>query len=110
MHTDKSKSEAQRTTVQVLKPKPEDQSHTNLRGKLRDLFEKRDLLISKDPPRRRIQNKITLLTDQIVDGIIKLDEPSIFLNSWPQFRMLCLCGHETGRYDMFEKGMKLFKE
>ena len=92
--------------------KPEDESHTKLRGKLQVLYEKRDLLISKDPSIRRIkiQNKISLLTDQIVDGIIELDEPSIFLNSWLQFKMLYLSGHETGRSDMFEKGKRLFKE
>ena len=90
----------------------EEDSLKNLRSELQELMKKRDLLILKDPSKEKIkiQKKITLLTNQIVDGIIKLDEPSVFLTSWLHFKMLCLSGYWSGRSDLFEKGMKLFKD
>ena len=90
----------------------EEDSLKNLRSELQEFMNKRDLLRLKDPSIKKIkiQKKITLLSNQIVDGIIKLDEPSVFLTSWLQFKTLCLSGYWTGRSDLFEKGMKLFKD
>ena len=79
---------------------------------MKELLKKRDLLIWKDPSKRKIsiQKKIMLLTNRIVDGIILIEEPSVFLTSWLQFRILCVSAYVTGRSDLFEKGMQLYKD